>query len=106
MQSIATLMMQAWRLARHVCGRFKLLPDLDRSCFHDAGMKLLDLPQEVLHAIMTQFEAHEWAQGPAQSCRILSKMDLPRLALHLPVRCRAAHATSSPKSAHDYAVLL
>ena len=69
-------------------------------------MNLLDLPQEVLHAIMTQFEAHEWAQGPAQSCRILSKMDLPRLALHLPVSCRAAHATSSPKSAHVYAVLL
>ena len=31
MQSNATFMMQAWKLARLVCGRFKLLPDLDRS---------------------------------------------------------------------------
>ena len=50
-----------------------------------AGVKLLDLPQEVLHVISSHFKAHEWAQGPAQSCRLLSRMDLPRVALHLPV---------------------
>ena len=54
--------------------------------FGDTGTDLLDLPQEVLHAIFSHIKAHEWAQGPAQSCRLLSKMDLPRLALHLPVR--------------------
>ena len=61
-----------------------LLPDHDLA-LADAGIKLLDLPQEVLHAIFSHFKAHEWAQGPAQSCRLLSRMDLSRVALHLPV---------------------
>ena len=66
-----------------MCGT--LLSDHD-SALPNAGIKLLDLPQEVLHAIFSHFKAHEWAQGPAQSCRLLSGMDLPRVALHLPVR--------------------
>ena len=55
-------------------------------CNAGTNCNLLDLPQEVLHAISSHIKAHEWAQGPAQSCRLLSRMDLPRVALHLPVR--------------------
>ena len=71
-----------------MCGRCTLLLDLE-SAPSDAGITLLDLPQEVLHAIFSHIKAHEWAQGPAQSCRFLSRMDLPRLALQLPVRLRS-----------------
>ena len=56
------------------------------SCNAGTNCNLLDLPQEVLHAIFSHIKAHEWAQGPAQSCRLLSRMDLPRVALHLPVK--------------------
>ena len=58
-----------------------------------AGIELLDLPLEVLQAISSHIRAHEWAQGPAQSCRLLSRMDLPHVALHLPVMNLAACAT-------------
>ena len=50
-----------------------------------AGINLLELPQEVLHAICSHIKAHEWAQGPAQSCRLMSRMDLPRLTLQIRV---------------------
>ena len=91
-QSIVTLSMQAemqtWSPLRFVCGRCILLLDLG-SAPSDAGINLLDLPQEVLHAIFSHMKAHEWAQGPAQSCHFLSRMDLPRLALQLPVRLQS-----------------
>ena len=61
-----------------------LLLDHDLA-LHDAGINLLDLPQEVLHAIFSHITAHEWAQGPAQSCRLLSRMDLSRVTLNVPV---------------------
>ena len=60
--------------------------------FLHAGINLLDLPQEVLHAIFSHFKAHEWAQGPAQSCRLLSRMVLSRVALHVPVPVRTSAA--------------
>lgn len=59
-----------------------------------AGINLLDLPQEILQAISSHIRAHEWAQGPAQSCRLLSRMDLPCVALHLPVRSELRVKTS------------
>ena len=62
--------------------------------FCTAGINLLDLPQEILQAISSHIRAHEWAQGPAQSCRLLSRMDLPRVALHLPVRSELRVNTS------------
>ena len=75
-----------------VCGRSSLLQDRHLT-LPDAGVGLLDLPLEVLHAIFSHFQAHEWAKGPANSCLFLNRIDLSRLALRLPVRFQAVLAT-------------
>lgn len=46
-----------------------------------AGIRLQDLPLEVLQTISRRLSAVEWARGPAQTCRLLSDMHLPRIAL-------------------------
>ena len=57
-------------------------------------MSLLDLPEELLQLVSKHFEADEWAQGPAQACRLLNRMHLPRIELYEPVSSSAVLCSS------------
>ncbi len=44
-------------------------------------VRLLSLPLETLQDIALHFTLAEWVQGPAQACRLLHQMKLPRVDL-------------------------
>ena len=46
-----------------------------------AGAGLLDLPEDLLQAVASHFNAAEWARGPSRTCHHLHQMPLTRLAM-------------------------
>ena len=72
--------------AQYYCKRCDLACTMLLCCcclmfFPSAGPRLQILPLHILQDISKRFSAVEWACGPAQTCRLLSGMHLPRIAL-------------------------
>ena len=66
---------------------------------------LLNIPEEIVQQIARPFTLAEWVKGPAQACRLLHLMKLPRVDLTC-IKVRGKVEAGQPSPLHSLSVCL